>query len=202
MAAGPLSAPQPDTPLREGAGRRDLPRAGEWGREKREGKRGAPGLTPPRSEQHRFGEGVRLAGPRGCLRLRDPRPPRPRSAPPPSPVPRRPAVPRFSRRTGTGQARDSGSLAGGRAGSAGRARGWRGRAFPQTRPAPPGPQQSRGPPQRRLYPGITCWRLPPGVPSPRRALQAPVRARLCQDPSLAPRVGSWPPLPPRESLPR
>lgn len=92
--------------------------------------------------------------------------------------------------------------AGERAGSAGRARGWRGRAFPQTRPAPPGPQQSRGPPQRRLYPGITCWRQPPGVPSPRRALQAPVRARLYQDPSLAPRVGSWPPLPPRESLPR
>lgn len=172
MAAGPLSAPQPDTPLREGAGRRDLPRAGEWGREKREGKRGAPGLTPPRSEQHRFGEGVRLAGPRGCLRLRDPRPPRPRSAPPPSPVPRRPAVPRFSRRTGTGQARDSGSLAGGRAGG-----------------------------QRRLYPGITCWRLPPGVPSPRRALQAPVLARLCQDPSLAPRVGSWPPLSPRSPAP-
>ncbi|XP_014645671.1 PREDICTED: uncharacterized protein LOC106802416 [Ceratotherium simum simum] len=60
------------------AGGRDLPRGREWGRERRQGKRGAPGLAPPRSgEQHRLGEGVRLAGPRGRRRLRDPRPPRP-----------------------------------------------------------------------------------------------------------------------------
>lgn len=84
-----------------------------------EGKKREEGGTWPHPAEERraaqAGEDVRLAGPRGCLRLRDPRPPRPRSAPPPSPVPRQPAVPRFSRRTGTSQARDSGSLAGGRA---------------------------------------------------------------------------------------
>lgn len=143
MAAGPLSAPQRTTPLREEADWRDLPRAPEWGRKGREEKRGAPGLSPPSSrEQHRLGEGVQLAGPRGRGRLRDPRPPRPRSAPPPSPVPRRPAVPRFSRRTRTGQARDSGSSAGWRAARGGPGAGG---GVLSCRPAPrrPAPSEAR-----------------------------------------------------------
>lgn len=53
---------------------------------------------------------MRPAGPSGHGWLRDPR-----STPPPGPVPLRLPVPRCSRRTRTGQARDSGSREGGRA---------------------------------------------------------------------------------------
>ena len=38
VAAEPLSAPQPATPLGEWVSGRDLPRAQEWGREKKEEK--------------------------------------------------------------------------------------------------------------------------------------------------------------------
>lgn len=109
-----------------------------------EGKKREEGGTWPHPAEERraaqAGEDVRLAGPRGCLRLRDPRPPRPRSAPPPSPVPRQPAVPRFSRRTGTSQARDSGSLAGGRAARGGPEAGG---GVLSRRPAPRRPAPSK-----------------------------------------------------------
>lgn len=139
-------------------------------RERREGKRRAPGLTPPRSgEHHRLGEGVRLAGPSGRVRLRDPRPPRPRSAPPPSPVPRQPAVPRFSRRTGTGQARDSGSRAGGRRGAGpGRAGACSPAGPPRAArpPAKPGPAPAPGLSRNNLLEAVTR------APSPLQAFQA------------------------------
>lgn len=149
---GPLLALQPTTPHWRGTAVGISRGHQSGGGRKRERKRGAPGLPLARSgKQHSLGEGVRLADPRGCGWLWDPRPPRPRSAPPPSPVPRRPAVPRFSRRTRTGQARDSGSQAGGRA-----VRGGPGAdgGVISCRPAPrrPAPSEARTRPNAGLIP--------------------------------------------------
>lgn len=153
-----------------GSGRAESPAS--RGGEGRGEQRGEDGGTWPRpAEEGRAAPAPERAGPRGRGRRWDPRPPRPRSVPPPSPVPRRPAEPRFSRRTRTGQARDSGSPAGGRA-----ARGGPGRAGACSPTGPPRaarPPAKPGPPLRPVYPGITCWRHPPGAPNPRRAPLAP-----------------------------
>lgn len=158
------------------------------GRERREGKRRAPGLTPPRSgEHHRLGRACDSQAPAGVCSSGIPgllgRGQRPRPVPCPG-----------SRRcpgSAGGRARARpGTAAPGLAGGAGRARGGRGRALPQARPAPPGPQRSRGPPQRRVYPGITCWRQLPVPPAPSRLSKPRARASLRRDPSPLPRVES------------
>lgn len=129
-----------------GGGQAGSPAGRGMGEGKKRGEEGGtwPHPAEERAAQVRRGRATR--SPRGCLRLRDPRPPRPRSAPPPSPVPRRPTVPRFSRRTGTGQARDSGSLAGGRAGGQrGAGPGLAGACFPADPPRAARPPAKPGP---------------------------------------------------------
>lgn len=158
-------------------------------------KRGEEGGTWPRPAVGRAAQAPGLAGPRGCGRLRDPRPPRPRSVPPPSPVPKRPAVPRFSRRTRTGQARDSGSWAGG-AGRAGAGGGVLSHRPAPRRPAPckPGPAPARGLARNNLLEAAAERpQLPTGSPGSRPAL---VSAG-----TPLPRQGSGPGLPfPNEDL--
>lgn len=75
------------TPAR-GGGRAGSPAGTTVGEGKKGGEEGAPGLAPLKSrELYRVAQGVRFTGPHGRGQLQDPRPPRPRSEPPPSPVP-------------------------------------------------------------------------------------------------------------------
>lgn len=71
VATGPRSAPQRATPQREGEGGRDLPRAEEWRREKKDGE---GGTWPRPAVEGQAAQAPGLAGPRRCGLLRDPRP--------------------------------------------------------------------------------------------------------------------------------
>lgn len=161
VATGPRSAPQRATPQREGEGGRDLPRAEEWRREKKDGE---GGTWPRPAVEGQAAQAPGLAGPRRCGLLRDPRPLSRGQRPRPVPCAGGRLCPGSA--GGRAPARPGTAAPGGRAGGVGRAQGWRGRALPQARPTPPGPLRSPGPPQRLVYPGITCWRQPSGVPNP------------------------------------
>lgn len=196
VAAGPLSDPQPATPLQEGAGGISHGHRSR-GRERREGRKRTRGhLTSPRrgAASRSSRRACDSQAPADASVSRILRPPRPRSAHASGAVPRLLAVPWSRRRTRTGQARDSGSRrAGGRRGAGG--------GVLSRGPAPrrPAPSEARARPRARAYPGITCWGRLSGAPRPRRALRAPpARAGLRQDAPPAPRISPGPLVRPPE----
>lgn len=142
---------------------------------------------------------MRPAGPRGHRGLRDPKTPRPRSAPTPGSVPLRLLVPLCSRRTRTGQARDSGSREGGRAARGGPEVGG-GVLYRRPAPRRPAPSEAWARPRAALSRNNlleTAGRSPPqSAGSPGDPACAGCRQVRGPAPRMGPRPLPYAPQPP------